>query len=62
MTLTPEKKSEHIARKQEKQRKKIKMLEKKYEILISNGYNNRARDIKTQIFIIKGEMKNRAGD
>jgi hypothetical protein len=59
MPLTPDKKAEHKARKQEKQLKKVDMLYKKASYLHSIGFKNRARDIELQISQIKGEIKRR---
>lgn len=60
MGLSKEKRSEHIAKKQEKQSIKLKSLEKKSRYLHSIGFKNRANDIQIQCEQIKGEITNRS--
>lgn len=57
--LSPDKKSEHIARKQEKQSEKLADLIYKEDILRRNGFLNRANDTDLQITQIRGMMENR---
>lgn len=57
--LTPEKKSEHRAKKTEKQLKKIILLEKKYVTSIEMGFLQSAERIKKQIHAIRGQIEYR---
>ena len=60
MGISQEKRSEHIAKKQEKQSIKLKSLEKKAIYLHSIGFEHRANDIQLQCTQIKGEITNRS--
>lgn len=55
--LSPDKKSEHIARKQEKQSKKLSDLIYREDILRRNGFVTRANDTALQITQIRGMME-----
>lgn len=55
--LSPDKKSEHIARKQEKQRKKLEGLIERERELRENGFISRADDVSLQIRQIKGMIE-----